>query len=260
MPDPSQLADSYPPPCKIYEYWFTGKNKEILSYEQVFDNAYYMVSLAPDLARGVLGESMTSIVSSRANAPRTGELNKAAETVNQYITGLTDPASLSTAKINILGDPDFLMPEGMLSTGTGSDDLYTVNPNLGQIFIEIGFSEGTDYDTSLGLMSINTSIRLWPYPKEVEAKVHGRVSYLVHTVNSEFSKGKFIQTLLLAINTFGNSLPEAPDLAAGAPATAAQQSTSPPPDAPPPSGAVATPPPAATTTEPPPMDIAWFQW
>ena len=76
-----------------------------------------------------------------------------------------------------------------------------MNPNGGQVFIEIDFKEAVDYERDTGLLSINESILFWKYPKKVAPLIKG-VSYMVTKVTSTFDNGKFIQDIDAVINTF----------------------------------------------------------
>jgi hypothetical protein len=86
------------------------------------------------------------------------------------------------------------------------------------VFIEINFKEPKDYQNSTGLLSINQSIYFWSYPADIQKELDSRgggVSYMVTTVVSTFSKGKFEQELACNINTFGNRSASAAAAAAG---------------------------------------------
>jgi hypothetical protein len=128
------------------------------------------------------------------------------EAQNAYMTSLFDPGAYAKAKISILGDPDYLAQETPASINQvynqfyGSDG-FTINPNGGQVFIEIDFKEAVDYHNSDGLMSINSSIYFWNYPAAVVNKVKG-VSYMVTEVEHYFKGGKFTQQLTCNINDF----------------------------------------------------------
>jgi len=122
------------------------------------------------------------------------------------MTSLFDPGAYTKAKVVILGDPDYLAQETPASINQvynqfyGSDG-FTINPNGGQVFIEIDFKEAIDYKNSDGLLSINESIYFWNYPAAVANKIKG-VSYMVLDVEHSFRSGKFEQTLNCTINTF----------------------------------------------------------
>ena len=139
---------------------------------------------------------------------RQGTLDKGREAQNNYLTSLFDPGAYAMAKIQILGDPDFLIQESASSINAVYSKFYgtngfTINPNGGQVFIEIDFKEAVDYDTQKGVLSINDSILFWKYPEDISKLVKG-VSYMVYKVTSSFASGKFTQTLECTINTFGD--------------------------------------------------------
>jgi len=195
-------------PHKRYEYYYTGQNSEIISYEQTLNNAYFMAAIIPtgnELSQGGPTDQPT-IPMGEQNQDKTGGKNTKMQTQNTVQTSLYDPSSYAHAKITILGDPDFLMQDSPSSANQiykqyyGSNG-YTVNPNGGQVFIEIDFKEGVDYSNDTGLMTINESIQFWKYSPEIASKVKG-VSYMLVTVDSVFSNGKFTQVLNAKITTF----------------------------------------------------------
>jgi hypothetical protein len=198
-------------PHKRYEYWYTGQNSEIISYEQVLNTAYFNVALKPNVS-GDGGKGGNADIPLKANQrtsqPRIGELNEGMEAQNSYLTNLFDPGSYAEAKMTILGDPDFLIydSEATSSVQTVYDKFYgtnrfTIKANGGQVFIEVDFKEAIDYNNEKGIMDINQKILFWDYPEDI-AKVVKGVSYMVLFVQSNFTKGKFTQNLDLTINTF----------------------------------------------------------
>jgi hypothetical protein len=205
---PYTKSSKYYGPHKRYEYWFTGKNSEILSYEQTMDNTYFNVTLnkAGDPASQGGGTDSPVYAGKKQNQESTGRLDTGMEAQNAYMTSLFDPGAYAKAKISILGDPDYLTQE----TPSSINDVYrqfyksdgfTINPNGGHVFIEIDFKEAVDYKNSDGLMDINSSIYFWNYPPAVANKIKG-VSYMVLEIEHTFKGGKFEQTLNCTINTF----------------------------------------------------------
>lgn len=203
-------------PQKRYEYWFTGKNSEVISYEQQMDYAYYNVSVngygVDSPAQG--GPTDVPVTAGQPQEqPKQGRINYGMEAQNAYMTSLFSPRDFGSAKIKILGDPDFLMQ----SAPSSINDLYnkfygtdgfTINPNGGQVFIEINFKEPLDYQNSTGTMNMGDSIYFWRYPEAVQKAINqrgGGISYMVKQVISSLSKGKFEQELICSLNTFGDS-------------------------------------------------------
>lgn len=194
-------------PAKRYDYWYTGENKEILHYEQSFDNLYFIAAVGGD-SKDTTTANTPVAPNIRQNSARQGTLGAGAEAENAVTNFLMDPQSQSEAKITILGDPDFLMYPNTDNDNASYDpfygkDGYTISPNGGQIFIEIDFKEAIDYDHGTGVMSINDNISFYEYPPAMKKIVKG-VVYLVTNVKSEFKSGKFIQTLELKMPDFGS--------------------------------------------------------
>lgn len=230
----TNAAAKYYGPHKRYEYWYTGKNSEVLNYEQTLNNAYFNVALAPN-GDGTSQGGATDVATTpgkRQNQSRVGKLDVGMEAQNSYMTSLYDPGSYAEAKVTIMGDPDFLVQE---SPGSVNDvynqfygtDGYRINANGGQVFIEINFKEAQDYKNSNGLLSINESILFWKYPSAILKDIASRgggISYMVIKVTSTFKGGKFTQDLNCTINTFGGESDEVPANAQGGREPATQAS------------------------------------
>lgn len=199
-------------PHKRYDYWFTGQNSEVIKYEQTMDNTYFTVTLAPtgsNSSQGGEGDVATKVQPS-GGPKQGGEAGgESIDAQNNYITSLYDPSALATAKITILGDPDYLMQTASSSISSvyskfNGIDGFTINPNGGQTFIEINFNEPNDYNDNTGLMDINEKILFWKYPDSVKDIIKG-IAYMVIDVTSTFSKGRFEQLLSCNIATFNSS-------------------------------------------------------
>lgn len=219
-------------PHKRYDYWYTGKNTEILSYEQTMDNTFFNITYNPngDPAASGGDAKIANLGNKKTGFDTTGTLNPGSEAQNTYMTSLFDPGAYAQARIQILGDPDYLMREAAPGINEVykqfyQDDGFTINPNGGQVFIEIAFNEGIDYgaivannqvvpgDNGTGVMTINDSIFFWDYPDNVVGKVKG-VSYQVRECESVFKGGKFTQTLTCNINTMPDAVDAAEQAAA----------------------------------------------
>jgi hypothetical protein len=210
-------------PAKRYQYWYTGENTEILDFSQTFNNSYFM-ALGLPLPNGASDSIAASTASTTVGQPTsqssTNTLGVGAEAVGSYKGALYEGAAYVNASIRILGDPDYLSIDSAFTADKFSASYgpngYTINPNSGQIFIEINFNEGKDYNTNnsssgTGLMSINDKVLFQPYtdeqssniPKDVNGNpVIQGISYQISNVISTFSSGAFTQTLGLVLNQF----------------------------------------------------------
>lgn len=198
-------------PHKRYEYWFTGKNSEIIEYSQSLNNSYFNVSVESiNATQSSTGGStdVPVVAGKRQNVQRQGKLGIGAEAQNAYVNYLIDPGSYAQAKITILGDPDFLIQDSTTSIDAlynkfyGTDG-FTISANGGQVFIEIDFKEAIDYNNQTGTLDINENLIFWKYPPNIKKIVKG-ISYMVIEVISNFKAGKFTQDLNCIVNTFGN--------------------------------------------------------
>ena len=208
----SAYADRTTPyygPAKRYSYWYTGENSEVLKYEQTFKNAYFTVSLGTDgvssASTGGGADVPINTQGKRQSTTRQGKLDVGYEAQNSVTTSLYEPGAWAEAKIEIMGDPDWLAGEppgdpALYKPFEGTD--FRVDFHAGQVFIEIDFKEALDYVHSTGTLRINEDLLFWDYPPEIKSKVQG-VSYRVITVVHTFRGGKFTQELTCAINTFG---------------------------------------------------------
>lgn len=220
-----QSGKLYPGPHKRYDYWYTGLNSEIISYEQTMNNAYMMtvvdtgqVTVDPVKKEGNESTASTSTPAQpgmQTEQPRQGSTGYGLEAQNSFLTALYDLEAYAKANITILGDPDWL-PSGPVYNEQQVYDQYyggngfQINSSGGQVFIEIDFKEAVDYTSQTGTMKINDSIMFWKYPSELTKKdengnsIIKGVSYSVMSVKSIFSNGAFKQTLECFLNNFGD--------------------------------------------------------
>lgn len=205
-------TDDYPGPVKRYEYWFSGQNSEVLNFEVQFENLFFNVALEAGNSSSAANADVPQVINRPTQfGVKLGERGYAPEPIRGYITSLYDIQAWSEGKITIMGDPDWIMnPEASRPPNSGKvdGDGRTVNPRAGQVFIEINFYEGYDYDHDLGLFQINDSIFFVDYPESIQSgllKRGGGVIYMVTEVISYFRGGKFTQELTLKQAAFGNT-------------------------------------------------------
>ena len=218
-------------PHKRYAYWYTGENSEILKYEQTLDNLYYMEVLGggtPIDGNGDMAQ-IALAPNAQTNGNNQGRIGAALNPQNSYVANLYDPTAHTKVKIQILGDPDFLMQDAPEPVEEQFDPFYcadgkTIRNTGNQVFIEIDFKEAKDYNNETGLLDINSSILFWKYPPGLADLVHG-VSYMVLKITSSFSKGSFTQEIDATVNTFPNWVDPATPAAASSSVASNNQSS-----------------------------------
>lgn len=207
----------YPGPHKRYKHWYMSNDlkenkhqKEVIGYEQGYNLLYFNLGgYGNEAPAGKSGDKAP-------NAPVTGGSNPTGKlagvldkTLTPIKTFLYSPSDQLKARITVLGDPDYLMT----STSRGyeiaikkwyGEDNWSINPNTGQVFIEIDFRDAEDYDSDSGLLqpSQDGDTVFWNYPPDVAKTIQG-VAYMVWQVTSTFSRGVFTQELKTSIPPFG---------------------------------------------------------
>lgn len=257
-------------PHKKYEYWFTGKNTEIIDMDFNFNFLYFnaVLGLGPSVDKnsssqstsggretqnspnnsgpgtsgtggegtsgntGLKSDSSPSSASNpagtatgggqtpiatglRAEGDRTSTLGVGLEAQNSIVTYLNDLGAYYQGTMKILGDPDYLIRDAAASINSLYDQFYdtdgfTINAQGGQVFVEVEFKEGKDYEENVGLQKINENIFFVDYPADVKAIAKGAIVYMLAEVDSVFSNGRFEQTLRLIAPVFPGSSPAKP--------------------------------------------------
>lgn len=194
-------------PHKTYEYYFTGKNSEILSYETTYNLDYFnaVPSVEGLPSPGFSNKDYTppNATGKRPDTSRISSLNKSLDTQNSILTILYDPGAAISAKLTIMGDPDFLMTPNPSSINQVYDQFYgsdgfSINPNGGQVFITVDFKEAIDYDVANGFLSVNQNVLFLKYPPEI-AKAYPGIIFQLMELTSTFENGKFTQVISVAL-------------------------------------------------------------
>lgn len=209
-------------PIKVYDYIYTGNNKDILSLDLKFNSAVY-TSITNNPNKGIIGTgaadqtgSATKVNDSAegtaANAITPMKIIPSVGNQQNIATGsaLTGDATLSadmvqsqltsaggdmlSVELRIVGDPLFIKQDDVFFPPTvndsqDSDTLLTENKSIktdnGEIYTQLTVNTPVDRDEETGLMRYD--------PKFPKSSFSGM--YKVLTVNSEFTKGVFTQTL-----------------------------------------------------------------
>lgn len=201
-------SDYFPSPevrgvHKKYDYWFTGQNTQVLSWDLQYNILYRLVmSSAPELAQPKTtsnGDPVTRVYQPYSNQSSQGADLKTNEPNANQADSLYDPYSLNMVKLKIIGDPAWLQ-QGEVATGvseksfkfTPFNDDGTINFAAGDVVYSLTWNRPQDYDLNTGLMdpSKNTTASNGNPALNPES-----YQYLAKEITSMFKSGKFEQTL-----------------------------------------------------------------
>jgi hypothetical protein len=202
---PAQLISEYFPDSKYrgvhksYQYWFTGNNTQILSYEQKYDNAYRIAlsgigaKTQKTLQLDWRDQNRKVYVAMSENQAA-GAKDYTNEPGNNAASFLYDPKSLSTVKMRIVGDPAWLQ-QGECGLGVSAKTFNfnpftpdgSINFDAQSVMFDVSFNQPVDYDFNTGIMNTNTMNRQG-LPQE-------HYTFTAVECKSFFSKGRFEQEL-----------------------------------------------------------------
>ena len=220
-----KTGTNYPGPFKRYKYWYTGENSEVFDFAVEFNFDYYtQVMDTPDPkdnskqnSDGTTSQDpedptdVPKAPSKQTSESRTGGKGIALETQNNYLTSLYSATAFTNCKLNIWGDPDYLVsanpsPTDIVYQKYYQNNGYTINPTSGQVMVELSFLEAVDYDNSTGVMNINDSIFFFPIPKELAQATDSQgnpavqgIPFMIIGAKSTFASGTFKQELALQL-------------------------------------------------------------
>jgi len=204
VPAAGDNVTPYPGAYKVYNYWFTGENTEVINFDMQFDLSYFLGVVATDTtgpSSAAKGNNAPIAPGKNNNVNNQGKTGTGMNAPNQYRTYLYDPSATQEVYMTILGDPDWFMSVQPANNDDGSNKYYGpngtgINPLTGQVFVEVNLLEAIDYDNTTGLMSLNDSIYFGPQPASIAGQVKG-IPFQVIDVESTFQGGKFTQKLHL---------------------------------------------------------------
>jgi hypothetical protein len=218
----NQSQSQYFPPAKfrgvhkVYNYWFTGDNTQVLHYEQSFNNLYYnvingqdpqFVGSYPDQANSLQWQNKR-VPSTRSGQNDQGSPNGANNPASTQADFLYSQADQSNVNLKIIGDPAWIMQGeivGLTAANFNFQGFYpdgTINADSGQAIFVINWNSPADYNqgtsgpsSGTGLMDINSSATQNNSNNLSSAPPKQSAAYAAISVKSTFSKGKFEQEL-----------------------------------------------------------------
>jgi hypothetical protein len=202
------LKEKYVGPHKKYDYWFTGKNTEVLDYKQTINAAWFAIvtGMAPGVSQAELKNSQ-SLTAKQFKAESTESQQQGGTNAipgADAAGNLYSPSDYQSANMTILGDPDYIIQtEIFYSTadvgqpGAFIEQDGSINVTGGDVLFELNFKTMSDYNHETGLADVQNLVV--KSDAEVEATGTSGLIYQVNRYNCIFKGGVF--TISLEDNT-----------------------------------------------------------
>ena len=192
---------------KEYDYWFTGKNTEVIGFKQDFNSFYFTTFSAkhredpesnPEFQNNARAQFAYRANSSQSH---TGE-GLGDEQAANAASILYAPQDQANCEIDIVGDPDWLSQSELFygATADPGDPILSdgsINYDRSEVYFSVNLNTIVDYNLDSGLADVTQQNII----ENLDGSFAGGVSqyafvYRANTITSQFEKGKFTQRLL----------------------------------------------------------------
>jgi len=205
---------------KLYNYWFTGQNTEVLDFSIDVNSNYFMVigndGLIDDRSQGQFPVPL-SYSTATGQSQQGGERGSTIPAAN-LSDRLYSAADVANGVVEIVGDPDWIQQSELVYNKSLSLSPFapdgSVNYDSSEVLFELRFNPAQDYNLGTGLTDIDENNRdLHITTKqgvvtEVDVAQESLI-WAATTVTSKFQDGKFTQRLQGVYREF-NSATNAP--------------------------------------------------
>ena len=204
---------------KVYNYWFTGENNEVLDLDIEVNYNYTTTFGNYQAGAGPAGDFTSSsriyekrYFQTKPNSEGTGGTGDTTTPAAQLAERLYNDADIQKAQLTIVGDPDWIQQSEVFYNDPRSISLSpfmpdgSMNTAASEVLYEIKFNPVNDYNLNDGLGTINSNGGLYGQSNadvrlEPQSTVFGALM-----CRSNFRQGRFTQRLTGTIKYFNASL------------------------------------------------------
>ena len=196
---------------KLYNYWFTGLNTEVLDFEIDVNSNYFMI-IGNDGERDNSSQGQFAYQQSFSSAPgqslQGGSRNSTVPAAN-LSDRLYHYADVASTELQIVGDPDWIQQSELIYNSSITTETYcpdgSLNYDSREVLFELRFNPAQDYDLATGLTNVYENNRDIEATGEFNVAQESMV-WQATTVTSTFSQGQFTQRLKGVMRNFASSI------------------------------------------------------
>jgi hypothetical protein len=197
---------------KIYNYWFTGQNSEVIdldinveyNYVMTFGNSQGGSTLNDYTSDGRLYEKR--YFRTKPNSEGTGGTGDTTTPAAQLAERLYSDQDIQKAQLTIVGDPDWLQQSDVFyNRGINLKPFMpdgSVNSDASEVLYEIRINPVTDYNINTGLAEVNAKNQAYSQATGETNLASLSTVFAANVVQSTFRQGKFTQKLAGTIRNF----------------------------------------------------------
>ena len=186
---------------KVYNYWFTGQNTQVLQYEQNFNSLWTQaITGATTKLKNQLDTSTFLSKKSflpTSNQARPGGTGKTFEP-GANAADILYTQDYANIKLNIIGDPAWIpaiipLTKGKFNTSPFNPD-GSVNVTASVPYFKFAWNRAVDYNLETGLMDTGANNYRNNFV-QAAGEAQESVAYILTSSRSSFKSGKFTQEL-----------------------------------------------------------------
>jgi hypothetical protein len=191
---------------KVYNYWFTGQNSQVLGVDQNYNSAWTQV-LTSDASNNAAISNANQVNSreqwKKRYMPASNQARQGSDG-NTFEPGANAADYLYTADTSViairtLGDPAWIPPPTNIQPGQFTTSPFfadgSVNTSASAAYIEFAWNQPTDYNITTGLMDPGQNNFGADRATNIAGIAQQAISYQVTGVKSTFRGGKFTQEI-----------------------------------------------------------------
>jgi hypothetical protein len=189
---------------KVYNYWFTGQNTQVLSFEQQINNAWRNTINNPFAAYEVSNQVNSRTLLRSVYQPNSDESNRgAAGNVNEPSANAADwlynAKDYEAIKLKIVGDPAWINARNYqrasaVEFGPWLSD-GSINYDASDAYFEFAWNTGVDYNLQTGLADVGANNAFADRAASKAGVAAQSLVYQAISCKSFFRGGKFEQEL-----------------------------------------------------------------
>jgi hypothetical protein len=196
---------------KLYNYWFTGQNTEVINFE-VEANTNYVSPISNNGLANNPGNARFAekqFFQTSAEQSTQGGLGESTLPAAQLASRLYSNADVSKTNLEIIGDPDWITQSELFYTESNLKPFErdgSCNMRASEVLFELRFNRPADYDLPTGLIPVTkNNIGASAITGEVNLPEESIV-FMAQKITNKFQNGKFTQEILGTLRDFATAI------------------------------------------------------